>query len=126
MAIKVSEKARERINALADKRNKSRTLIFSVRGGGCSGFSYRFDFATDEECDDIENMSEQKPKYKLFSFDKFEIIVPVKAYLFVNGTEIDWVEEMMGQRFVFNNPNVASSCGCGESISFNVEENNET
>src|SRR5574339_204733 len=102
--IKRSEAARIKLNQLAEKSN-IRSFIFGVRGGGCSGFSYKF-----------ELISEELPDSRIFKFDKFQIIVDNKSYLFVNNTEIDWCEDIMGSKFIFNNPNVVSSCGCGESV----------
>jgi len=104
--ITVTPEAAERIRSILDGKEAD-AIRFGVRGGGCSGFSYLFDLAHDQDEDD-----------KVFEFDGFRIVVDKKSYFFVNGTEIAWVEELVGRRFEFRNPNVASECGCGESVSF--------
>lgn len=86
--------------------NKSSTQpCDGVKGGGCSGFSYLLDL-TEQERDTDEK------------FEKHGIIVVCdpKSYLYLNGTTIDFKDEVMGRGFVFNNPNATSSCGCGSSF----------
>lgn len=108
MAITVSAAATHRLKELFQKHPDAQGLRVGVKGGGCSGYSYVFDF------------DKQPPKDtdKVFSFEGFNIFVDSKSYFFLNGTELDFIDELMGQRFVFNNPNVTSSCGCGESVAF--------
>ena len=108
MAITVSESARERLKELFVKHPDAKALRVGVRGGGCSGFSYLFEF-------EAEDPSE---KDKVFDFGQFHIYVDNKSYFYLNGSELDFVDELMGKRFHFRNPNVKSSCGCGESVAF--------
>src|SRR5438874_13215725 len=81
-------------------------LRVGVKGGGCSGFSYVLDLTeSQKESDEI--------------FDQFgiKIICDPKSLLYLNGTQIDFRDELMGRGFVFQNPNATSSCGCGSSFS---------
>lgn len=111
MGLTTSPSAAERIKTILEGKDTD-TVRFGVRGGGCSGFSYLFDLEPNGPSEDD----------KVFEFDGFRVAVDKKSYFFINGTEIDWVEEMIGSRFEFRNPNVASACGCGESVSFEVED----
>lgn len=109
MPFTVSEEAKSRLfDMFAKREGKQAALRVGVKGGGCSGYSYLFDFdespATDED--------------KVFDYGDFKIFVDKKSYFFLNNTELDFVEEVMGSRFTFKNPNVTSTCGCGESIAF--------
>ena len=84
-------------------------LRIGVSGGGCSGFEYKLGFVEEEE-------------YSETAFNKYEqdgltVIVEKKAELFIDGTTIDWVDELSKRGFAFNNPNATRSCGCGESFS---------
>jgi len=80
-------------------------LRVRVVGGGCSGFSYQL--ALDEEAGTEDKVYEQNG-VKLF--------VDAKSLLYLDGTEIDYVDDIMGSGFRFNNPNSKGTCGCGESF----------
>ncbi len=80
-------------------------LRVRVVGGGCSGFQYQL--ALDEESRDGDQIFEQ---------NGVKMLVDEKSLPFLNGTEIDYVEDIMGAGFRFNNPNAVSNCGCGESF----------
>ena len=90
----------------SDKESKTFYLRVGVKGGGCSGFSYTLDLT--EEVRDNDERWEQ---------DGIEVICDPKSALYLNGTTIDFKDEMMGRGFVFNNPNASSTCGCGSSFS---------
>jgi iron-sulfur cluster assembly protein len=81
-------------------------LRVAVRGGGCSGFSYMLDLTEDEKTENDEELDSHGVK----------ILVDMKSYLYLNGTEIDYRDEVMGSGFVFKNPNATSTCGCGSSF----------
>lgn len=108
MAITVSQSAHDRLKELFAKHPEAKGLRVGIRGGGCSGFSYLFEFESDEPTE----------KDKVFDFGDFSIFVDKKSYFYLNGSELDFVDELMGKRFHFNNPNVKSACGCGESVAF--------
>ena len=80
-------------------------LRVGVKGGGCSGFSYVLDLT-----------ETQKETDELFEQRGIRIICDPKSLLYLNGTVIDFKDELMGRGFVFNNPNATSSCGCGSSF----------
>lgn len=81
-------------------------LRVGVKGGGCSGFSYVLDLTeTRKETDEI------------FEQHGIRIICDPKSLLYLNGTTVDFRDEIMGRGFVFGNPNATSSCGCGSSFS---------
>ncbi len=81
-------------------------LRVGVKGGGCSGFSYVLDLT-----------ETQKDTDELFEHHGVRIICDPKSMLYLNGTTIDFRDEIMGRGFVFSNPNATSSCGCGSSFS---------
>ena len=80
-------------------------LRVRVVGGGCSGFQYQL--ALDDSAQDEDQVYEQNG-VKLF--------VDPRSQIYLDGTEIDFVEDIMGSGFRFNNPNSTGSCGCGESF----------
>ena len=77
-----------------------------VKGGGCSGFSYTLNLSSAAEKDD-----------KVFEANGIEIHIDKKSYLYLMGTEIDYVDEIQQSGFQFVNPNAKRTCGCGESFS---------
>jgi iron-sulfur cluster assembly protein len=81
-------------------------LRVGVKGGGCSGFSYVLDLT-----------ESQKETDELFEQHGVKIICDPKSLLYLNGTQIDFRDELMGRGFVFQNPNATSTCGCGSSFS---------
>ncbi len=82
-------------------------LQIGLKGGGCSGFMYNYEF--------IETPGE---KDKIFEFGNVKICIDVKSYLFLNGMEIDYEEDLLKSGLVFNVPAAKRTCGCGESIAF--------
>jgi len=81
-------------------------LRIGVRGGGCSGNSYFMEF-----CD------AETPGDEVIESNGVKLYVDLKSAVLIGGTEIDYVEGLMGAGFKFNNPNVRHSCACGESFS---------
>ncbi len=81
-------------------------LRVGVKGGGCSGFSYTLDL-TETKGD----MDEE------WDFHGIDVICDSKSLLYLDGTTVDFKDEIMGRGFVFSNPNATSSCGCGSSFS---------
>lgn len=80
-------------------------LRVRVVGGGCSGFQYQL--ALDDEAADGD---------EVFEANGVKLFVDPRSHLYLDGTEIDYVEDIMGAGFKFNNPNATGSCGCGESF----------
>ena len=85
-----------------------RALFFGAKGGGCSGFQY---FMEPTNRDDATGMDE------LISVGGVPMVVCGKSMFLIMYTEIDWVEDTMGARFVFDNPNATGGCGCGATFS---------
>jgi iron-sulfur cluster assembly protein len=107
--IQISEAAAREIRRQRDKRGTPDSAIrIGIRGGGCTGFSYLF------EWDD----KQPRETDKVFEQHGVKLVVDPKSYIYFQGTELDFVSSMMGHGFKFNNPNVKGSCGCGESVQF--------
>lgn len=105
--IILTESAARRIAFLREQEQVgSAHLRISVSGGGCSGFQYGLSF------DDQTN-----PDDRVFEREGVGIVVDEVSLDLLNGTQVDFVEDMMGASFRLNNPNAASSCGCGNSFS---------
>jgi len=85
-------------------------LRIGVVGGGCSGFSYSMTFENNGNSDDL-GMD------KVYNFDGLKVYVDQASLLYLDNTEIDYLETLEGSGFKFSNPNVKSTCGCGSSFS---------
>ncbi len=107
--ITLSETAAKEIKSimtdqgLADGETRLRV---GVKGGGCSGFTYMLDLTEEPKAEMDEEIESNGVK----------ILCDMKSYLYLNGVEIDFKDEVMGRGFVFKNPNATSSCGCGSSF----------
>ncbi len=107
--IAITENAAKEILRQKEKRGTPDSAIrIGVRGGGCTGFSYLFEWEDGSPRDTD----------KVFSAYGASIVVDPKSYVYLNGTELDFVKTMMNHGFQFNNPNAKGSCGCGESVQF--------
>jgi iron-sulfur cluster assembly protein len=109
MPISLSETAAREIKTIIAQQElpaEATKLRVGVKGGGCSGFSYMLDLTEETKSDMDEEMESNGIK----------ILCDMKSYLYLNGTEIDFKDEVMGRGFVFKNPNATSSCGCGSSF----------
>jgi len=123
MSVTITQTAAREIANIVrqqDLNAKAIHLRVGVKGGGCSGFSYLLDL-TETVRDTDETWAFD---YELEDTDggvatafKLNVICDPKSLLYINGTEIDFKDEIMGRGFVFNNPNATSSCGCGSSFS---------
>jgi iron-sulfur cluster assembly protein len=127
MSVNVSDTAaREIRNIIAQQEldAESIRLRVGVKGGGCAGFSYILDLTESQRDSDetfeltyhfagSENGDGDGGDAEPFVL---RVICDPKSYLYINGTSIDFKDEIMGRGFVFNNPNATSSCGCGSSF----------
>ena len=105
--VRLTDAAALRIaEIMADAGGKYLGVRVGVTNGGCAGMSYVMDYA--EEAKPFEEVMEEKG---------VKIFIDPKAILFLIGTQMDFVQEKFGARFVFNNPNQTAACGCGESVS---------
>jgi len=110
MPINLSETAANEIKSIITNQSmpaEKTSLRVGVRGGGCSGFSYSLDLVEDEPGESDEVLESHGVK----------ILCDMKSYLYLNGVEIDFKDEVMGRGFVFKNPNATATCGCGSSFS---------
>jgi iron-sulfur cluster assembly protein len=104
--VRLTEAAAERLRQImAEAEGKYQGVRVGVTNGGCAGMSYTMEYA-----------SEAKPFEEVMEDKGVKIFIDPKAILFLIGTELDFVQEKLGARFVFNNPNQTSACGCGESV----------
>jgi iron-sulfur cluster assembly protein len=107
VGVSITENAAAKIKQLvaADDKKEKEGLRLKVVGGGCSGLQYKMD------------LDAARPGDKVFEKDGAKILVDMKSLLYLNGTELDYKEELMQSGFVFQNPNVKRACGCGTSFS---------
>ena len=103
----ITDKAKDRIKALKLESNLDETyfLRVSVQGGGCSGLSYKLDFDNTIKSGDQE-----------FEDNEEKLVLDMKSFLYLAGTELDFSDGLNGKGFNFNNPNATRTCGCGESF----------
>ena len=102
----VSKSALRRIVEVS-KKNKKKFFRISIDGGGCQGFSYKFDFD--------DKISEND---KVLDYSEVKILIDSTSLGFINDAKLDFVEDMIGSYFKISNPKATSTCGCG--ISFSV------
>ena len=100
--IKFTDKALKQINVLLAKKDKGSFFRIAIKGGGCSGFQYEFTF-DDEKAEDDLNYE--------------NILIDKTSASLLKGSEVDYVNELIGSQFKITNPQSKSSCGCGVSFS---------
>jgi iron-sulfur cluster assembly accessory protein len=105
-AVSVSERAAKRIAEIAAGEPGTPLLRVSVEGGGCSGFSYKFDLVPAAEPDDL-----------VIERAGARVLVDPVSLQYLAGSEIDFVDDLIGSSFKVHNPNASASCGCGTSFS---------
>ena len=106
-AVLISEKAAGQIRKLAATENKPGYGIrVSVKGGGCSGLTYKLD---------LENAEREGDK--VYDQHGVQLFVDKKSVIYLAGTELDYSDGLNGKGFVFANPNAKKTCGCGTSFS---------
>ncbi len=106
--IDITEAAAGEIARQRAKRGTPEAAIrVGIRGGGCTGFSYVFEWA-----------DQVRPTDKLFEAHGVKVVVDPKSLVYLGGMQLDFVRGMMGHGFKFNNPNAKGACGCGESVQF--------
>jgi iron-sulfur cluster assembly accessory protein len=105
--IRVTDKAKEKIISVLIEENAT-FLRFGLQGGGCNGFSYFISIETVRDDSD----------FALNLDDTRILLVDPMSGMYLENAEIDYKKDLMGESFVFNNPNQKTSCGCGSSVSF--------
>jgi iron-sulfur cluster assembly protein len=106
--ITITDKAKSKIEGLRHDANVDENyfLRVSVQGGGCSGLSYKLDFDNELKKGDQE-----------FEDKDIKLVLDMKSFLYLAGTELDFSDGLNGKGFNFHNPNASRTCGCGESFS---------
>ena len=102
----LTERAARRIHEIMRAEPAGSMLRISVNGGGCSGFSYAFDVERDRQQDDL-----------LIERDGAAVVVDQISLQYMDGSVIDFVDDLIGQAFKIENPHATASCGCGTSFS---------
>jgi iron-sulfur cluster assembly accessory protein len=103
--ITLTPEGAARLKALSQAEGRERVLRVAVDGGGCSGFQYRFELIDAPDGDDL-----------VIARDGSRIAVDPVSVPFLKGSEVTFVDELIGAQFVVRNPNAVSSCGCGVSF----------
>lgn len=106
--IQITDRAAAEIRRILDEQNLPETTVLrvGVKGGGCSGFSYTLGF--DDRTKDDDQVAEH---------EGIQVVCDSKSFLYLNDTQVDFEESLMGRGFKFVNPNASNTCGCGESFS---------
>jgi iron-sulfur cluster assembly accessory protein len=103
--VTVSERAARQIGEILRREPPGTMLRVSVEGGGCSGFQYKFDMDREQASDDV-----------LIRRDGAVVLIDQVSLGYLAGSEIDFVDDLIGASFRVNNPNAKASCGCGTSF----------
>ena len=107
LPLTVTDRAVERIAHILRSEPEGSVLRISVDGGGCSGFQYRYDLVQEKPAEDDFVISEGGAL----------ILVDSVSLQFMEGSQVDFVDDLIGQSFQVKNPNATASCGCGTSFS---------
>ena len=114
LTLSVTPSAVTQIRKLHEKRRaegkQAHGLRIGLRGGGCDGFSYVFEWA--------DKPADPRRDHVIEVADDVRVFIDKKSMLYLAGTTLDFVTGLMGHGFKFENPNVKGSCGCGESVQF--------
>lgn len=103
--IEITESAQIHIANILEK-DSAKYFRITVLGGGCAGFQYKFDFENSKNKEDI-----------VFKTQKVKVLIDDMSLNYINGSKIDYVNELIGSSFKITNPQASSSCGCGTSFS---------
>ena len=103
-SIELTNSALGRITNVLKEGERSKFRVY-VTGGGCSGFLYGFKF------DDVEAFDDD-----VIDFGEFKVLIDSMSYPYLHGSTLDFVEDLSGAKFVIENPNAKTTCGCGESF----------
>jgi len=103
--VTLTDAAAKRIAFILSRDPAKTALRVSVEGGGCSGFSYKFDLVDARQDDDI-----------ILEKNNARVLIDSMSLTYMDGSEIDFVDNLMGQSFQIKNPNAVASCGCGTSF----------
>ena len=102
--VMITDKATEQIKKIFQEQGEDKGLRLAVIGGGCSGLSYKIDFDHKKDNDNVIDLGEVK------------VYIDLKSTIYLKGVVLDFKDGLNGKGFVFQNPNAANTCGCGESF----------
>jgi iron-sulfur cluster assembly protein len=105
MAISLTPAAASHIERYLSRRGKGIGLRLGVKTTGCSGLAYKLEYADALQPEDV-----------IFESNGIKVLVDPKSLAYIDGTELDFARDGLNEGFKFNNPNVQSECGCGESF----------
>ena len=105
-SVTISDSAVRRIGEILQSEAEGAMLRVSVEGGGCSGFQYKFDIERAKADDDL-----------VLARDGAVVLIDPVSVNYMAGSQIDFVDDLIGQSFKINNPQATASCGCGTSFS---------
>lgn len=111
MVLNLTDTAKKKINALCEAEGKY-AVTLNIKGGGCAGFEYAWDFVNEDEIRVIDEK---------FNTGTGNLVIGAESIMFLFGATINYKEQIFGSAFEIHNPLAASSCGCGTS--FNIDEN---
>jgi iron-sulfur cluster assembly protein len=104
--ITLTDKAANKVKEiLVNEKKQDHALRIGVKGGGCSGFEYTLNL------DKMFSESDQ-----VFNDKGIQIVIDARSFIYLSGTEVDYMENLTGSGFSFSNPNANRSCGCGNSF----------
>jgi iron-sulfur cluster insertion protein len=105
-ALAFTQHAAEKVKELSARQDNSGSMLrVYIQGGGCSGFQYGFALEEQENQDDM-----------VVETEGVKLLVDPMSFQYLMGAEIDYLEDLQGARFVINNPNATTTCGCGSSF----------
>ena len=104
--VVLTQAAAERVSEIMETQQAASMLRISVEGGGCSGFQYKYDLVNDRQNDDL-----------VLERAGATVLIDQISLQFMAGSEIDYVDDLIGAAFKINNPNATAGCGCGTSFS---------
>lgn len=105
MGITITEAAAKHVQTFLTNRGKGVGIRLAVRTSGCSGMAYEMEFVDELQAEDL-----------VFEGFGVKVVIDPKSLVYLEGTEVDYTREGLNEGFKFNNPNVKSECGCGESF----------
>lgn len=108
--LTLTENAKHKINELCTEKDAF-AVSLNMKGGGCAGFEYEWDFADKAD-----------PGDELINTGNGNLVIGKQSMMFLFGTEIDYVKQIFGSNFEIRNPNAKSSCGCGVSVNFDMDK----
>ena len=104
--LNISENAIKKIKSVSIKDKNNKFFRISVTGGGCQGFSYKFNFENEKSKDD-----------NVYDFSDVKILIDKTSLTYLDGSKLDYIEDLMGSYFKMSNPQASATCGCGTSFS---------